>query len=362
MSPGGTTTDAEPVRMQATRLLDRFAAVARPGPWKAPMVHHHVGGRHGFRLVVGVCVHGDEVGPLPAAVELVEELRAGTEDYGGILTIFVGNPAAVQAGRRLMDSDLNRVFLPSPPDDREGRRALALQPILAQADLFLDLHQTGTPTAEAFYTLPWRELDGAWARALAGARLWMTRPWGQVFSTGTCCADEYVRALGPPALTLELSEKGLRPETEAEASRVLRRLLRLAEDHASGRRDIHQAAREQPELEFMHEVLREPFGDPRRALRPGLSNLASVRAGDLLSPPGAIEVRSPIDGLLVFPKYPSRDSHGRARSPVPAEIFRIATPLPDHPRTLWGEGGLAADLAEGGAAEPANGAEAARAP
>lgn len=316
----------------ASTLLETFAALAR-GP--LPFVHHHDGGRHGFHVVVGVCTHGDEVGPLPAAVRLVQRLILGEVDYGGPLSVVVMNPDAARAGQRFLDSDLNRIFVDEPPADREGRRARQLMPLLDRADFFLDLHQTATPTASAFWTLPYRDVDDVWVRALDAAPVWMTRPAGQSFSPGTCCADEYVRVGGTPALTLELSERGFDLDTDAAAEAVLGRLLLLAEAHGHGRRSIEEAARGH-EVTYLVTAHREPFGSPLRALRPGLDNLQPVQAGQLLSPPDHPEVRCPLDGLLVFPKYPPRDAAGRALDPVPGELYRVAAPLDRHPRDLWG--------------------------
>lgn len=313
-------------------LLETFQALAR-GP--LPFVHHHDGGEHAFHVVLGVCTHGDEVGPLPAAVHLLERLLLGEVRYDGPLSIVVGNPEAVRAGRRFLDSDLNRVFVAQPPSDREGRRARQLKPLLDEADFFLDLHQTGTPTASAFWTLPYCDRDDVWVRALQAAPVWMTRPSGQVFSPGTCCADEYVRHGGTPALTLELSQRGLSDETQAAAETVMARVLLLADAHGHGHEPVWQAA-EGHEVTYLVTAHREPFGSPLRCLRPGLENLQEVAEGEELHAPGTPEIVVPMDGLLVFPKYPARDLAGRALDPMPGEIFRIATALERHPRELWG--------------------------
>lgn len=315
--------------MDTAALLDAFREIARPGPWH----HLHVGGP-GPRVVLVVCTHGDEIGPLPAAIRLIRELREGRRQFPGELSVLVGNPEAVAAGRRGLDSDLNRVFIEQPPDDREGRRAREMKPILDRADILLDLHQTGAPTASAFYILPYDQAHGDWARALAGAPLWITRPADQAFSPSTCCVDEYVRLRGRIGLTLELSEKGLDPDTEAHAGLVMRRLLDLAADP----RPIAELAAAQPEPEFLVLAHREPMGDPSRRLRPGLKNLQPVRAGELLSPDGAEPVVCPVEGRLLFPKYPRRDEQGRALPPLPEELFRVVVAPPGHPRELWGRG------------------------
>ncbi len=312
------------------RLLDRFAARAS-GP--APHVHQHDGGEHGFGVVLGVCVHGDEVGPMPAALRLVEGLEAGRRRFGGRLSVVVGNPAATRAGVRCLDSDLNRVFVGDPPDDIEGRRARQLAPLLDAADLFLDLHQTAMPTASAFWTLPWTRRDARWVAALRGAPVWMARPAGQVFSAGTCCADEYVRNRGRVGLTLELSQRGLDRRTEVAAAAVIDRLLALADGVGRGTLDLDAQAAPVAVLET---VFVQPFSDAALALRPGLRNLQPVEEGALLSPPGAPELRAPATGLLAFPKYPPRDRRGHALGPLPGELYRLAAPLSGSPADVWG--------------------------
>ena len=113
------------------------------------------GGRHSLHLVFGTMVHGNEVGPLPAVVELAEALAAGELTFGGRVTVFVGNPAAGLRGVRLLEADLNRVFVDSTIDTVEHRRARELRRILDTADLFVDFHQTNSPTPTAFYIFPW---------------------------------------------------------------------------------------------------------------------------------------------------------------------------------------------------------------
>ncbi|MCB9780824.1 MAG: succinylglutamate desuccinylase/aspartoacylase family protein [Alphaproteobacteria bacterium] len=316
-------------RRDAVGWLDRFEALA-DGP--APFVHRHDGGGS-FHVVVGVCVHGDEVGTLPAAVALIDDLRQGRRRFGGRLDIVLGNPGAVRAGTRCVDSDLNRVFVPDRADDTEGRRAGALMPLFDACDLFVDLHQTGAPTLAPFYTLPWRRRDDDWARALGASHLWVTRRSGESFSPGTCCADEYVRAQGKPGLTVELSRKGIDGQTTRHTTEILDRLLVLAETPG----DIQAAAAASRPLRYLQTVHREPFVDARQQLRPELCNLMPVHAHELLSVPQSPLVIAPRAGVLLFPKFPPRDADGRAKGPVTGELFHLAAELEGHPAEVWGE-------------------------
>lgn len=315
--------------------LDRFDALRVRGPFDYPRHHHHDGGRHGLHVVLGAIVHGDEVGSLPAIVGLLDRLLHDQLRYGGKLTVFLGNPEASLAGRRFLESDLNRVFVDDPPNDHEGRRAQELRPILGAADVFLDLHQTILPTDRPFYIFPWSVPGWQWARAIGGAQTWVTRPPTQSFSPGTCCADEYVRLRGLPGLTLELGHRGFCDQAAARATSAIDRLLAVADHVGTGVETLAGAATHAPDLDFVETRWRCPFDDPTLRLRPGLTNFAPVSAGEVLTAPGSPERIAPVSGLVLFPKYPDYTPDGRAVEPRPGEIVRIVAPLTEHPAVAW---------------------------
>ncbi len=322
-----------------TDHLNAFDALADRigrGPYAYARVIHHDGGGAAPHLVVGSMVHGDETGSLPAVVAVARALADGTLRYPGRFTAFVGNPEAGLADARFLEDDLNRVFVADPPDSHEGRRAREIRPILDDADVFLDLHQTILPTAQPFYIFPFGLEGWRWARAIGGARVWVTRHPGSAFSPGTCCADEYVRLRGRPGMTLELGEKGLGRGAEARAEAAVRRLIALGEAvGAGGPAALTAAADAAPELGFYETRHREPFSDDALALREGLVNFQPVTAGEALSAPGTPSLVAPVNGAVLFPKYPPRLADGRYKTPLPGEIYRIVAPLPDHPTSLW---------------------------
>lgn len=317
--------------------LAAFDAVARPGPYAYPRVFHHDGGVHAEHLVVGTMVHGDEVGGLPAVVAVAQALASGALSYGGRLTLFVGNPEAGLADARFLESDLNRVFTDDPPDTHEGRRARSIRPILDDADVFLDLHQTILPSEHRFWIFPFQPDGWRWARALGATAMWVTRHPGTAFTTGACCADEYVRHRGRPGMTLELGEKGFGHGAEAVAEAAIRAMLTLSDAIAAGQTTLDAAAMAQPELTFLETLHREPFASGDLALRPGIVNFTTVRAGDALHAPGHPPLHAPVDGWVLFPKYPPREADGAYKTPLPGEIYRIVAPLADHPLRLYAD-------------------------
>lgn len=322
------------MRARLQGYLDSFSQHASRGPYSYPWVHHHRGGAHTAHLVFGIMIHGDEVGSLPAALRIIQDLRDGSLSFGGRATFFIGNPEAGLANQRFLDSDLNRVFLHSTKHDHEIDRAQQIMPILDDCDVFIDFHQTILKTEQPFYIFPWN-LDGwAWARSLQAAKVWVTRHPGQAFSTGTMCADEYVRQQSKPGLTIELSEKGFFPEAEDIAYRTMRDAMALCDQIHDGTTTLHRYAKTKPDLTFYHTVHREAFAEPRLSLRPGLSNFLAVSQGDSLSESDTPPLIAPTSGMLLFPKYPKR-KEGLAHAPTPKEIYRIIDELSGHPKDIY---------------------------
>lgn len=341
-------------------LLSAFqrARAALPAPpayeWAWTYDGREGEGGEGPHIGASALIHGDEVGPLEGLLDVMEALSQGKLSFRGRVTCLLGNPEAARAGRRFLEDDLNRVFRALTPEEEaagaaalpthEARRAQELAPLLDSFDVYIDFHQTILPVAQPFYICPWGEETWRWARLMGGARAWVTRH-PERGGGGLACADERVRLRGKPSLALELGALGFSPEARAAVWRSLSRAFRAAEGLeglAGAARldalDLH--ARAHPDLTFYETTARVPLSDPRACLQPGWVNFSEVRAGQLMSPPGApVEVRAPLAGAVLFPKYPPRDSSGAALPPAPSELFRVVSPLSGHPLALWGAEG-----------------------
>lgn len=316
---------------------DRLRALGRPF-LDVPLSATFDGGQHDRHLVFGTMVHGNEVGPLPAVVKVAEDLAAGRLSFGGRVTVFVGNPEAGLRGTRLLEADLNRVFIDSPDDTLEHRRSRELRRVLDTAHLFVDFHQTIGPTPSAFYIFPWSPAGEAWVRALDAAPRWVTRAPGQSFSPGTCCADEYVRNRGQVALTVEVSQAGPSPEAEALTHQTILRAIQWADALAARGEAMPRAGLGLPFAELpqcLSTAFAQSFTNPHFALRPGLDNFAPVSEGDVVSADGAPELVSPISGWVMMAKYPDRDDTGACIPPLPGEIYRVLTELPEAPARMY---------------------------
>ncbi len=323
---------AEPDNPELERWLSRFAAVARPSPHGYAWSHHRPATTEAGRthVVISAMVHGNEYGTLPGIVKVIEDLEADRIAWSGPVTLFLGNPEAARAERRFLDFDLNRAWdFTVERDGHEPRRARELRPILDDAGLHLDMHQTILDSETAFWIFPWDERFGRWARVLGAAPVGLTRPPGQAFAAaGLRCVDEYVRLDGGLAFCVELGRKGFDPDQAANAHRTITRLLETLERIESGATTLPEEADRAAPIRWYTTVHREAWGDPDRRLRPGLKNWSAVQAGSDLSAPGSPAIRPTHDGVVLFPKYLDAST---SDGPRPSHLYHLAVPLPGTP-------------------------------
>jgi succinylglutamate desuccinylase len=305
-------------------LLDRFRALAIPGPFGYEWAYHHSGSsRHSQHVVIGCVIHGNESGTLPAACELAEALRDGRVVSGGPVTILLGNIEAALADKRFLEEDFNRVFtFDRPAVSLERKLAERVRPILDAADVFLDLHQTQTPTERPFWTFPWSPELGHWARALQAAPVALTRAAGQAFSQGTCCLDEYVRNRSRLGITVEVGFRGQDAAQAANALATMKRLIDIVDRIATGE-TIESIAEAAPAVTYYATAHVVPALTRAHQLRPGLHNWTHVSSGEVLSAPESPELLAPETGFVLFPKYPA------PADPPPPELYRLAREVAD---------------------------------
>ena len=116
-------------------------------------VHTFDSGRPGPHVMINALTHGNEVCGLYAVDQL---LRWGVRPARGRLTLSFANVDAFArfstdrpAASRWVDEDFNRVWsaakLDGPGATSELRRARELRPVVASADLLLDLHSMHLP-------------------------------------------------------------------------------------------------------------------------------------------------------------------------------------------------------------------------
>ncbi|MFA5270110.1 MAG: succinylglutamate desuccinylase/aspartoacylase family protein [Patescibacteria group bacterium] len=110
------------------------------------------GSQPGKTVTIMGGVHGDEV----CGVQIIDKLRRNLKVDRGTVHLIYGNPRAIQAGKRFVEVNLNRVFRePSELNEKQGvsyeaKRARELMPYLVASDALLDIHSSNTPDSPPF--------------------------------------------------------------------------------------------------------------------------------------------------------------------------------------------------------------------
>jgi succinylglutamate desuccinylase len=267
----------------------------------------------GSTLVLVGGMHGNE----PAGVEVLRRLLVGLAPRCGEVVALEGNPLALAAGVRMLDRDLNRVFvdLDAPPlagPEHLAARALAqaLRDIIARARgqvYVLDLHTTsakGTPFCIGD--------DDPATQALAQAIGLPTVLGLTETITGTLGA--WAASLGCAALAIEGGQHAAAASREQLAAVVTVALAATGVLPQIAGLTAAQTllGRARGELPRRVRVVSRHAVDPLRpfCMQPGFANLHAVRAGTLLAHDGDVPVLAPADGLVIMPLYQAQGSDG----------------------------------------------------
>ena len=295
--------------------------------------------KHNGHIVFSSIVHGNEVGSLPAFLKCIDNILCGKIKYNGKVSFILGNVEASLKNVRFLETDLNRSFGNNYNGavSKERKRALEMMPLLKEADVYFDFHQTIMPCLKPFYIFEMNKISYYWARAAGVANTFVTRKKGSSFSTTGMCTDEYVRSLNKPGITIELGEKGFHKQADTIAYEILRRSLNCMNKVFLNHNSIMKLAHKNIDFEFLNIIYREPFISPKMKLNEGLMNFNFISKETKLGlDANGKDLTSKQPGYILFPKYPNRDIKGDAITPLPGEIFVIANVIKEHPLS-WKE-------------------------
>jgi succinylglutamate desuccinylase len=194
--------------------------IARTPDWPRPWV-----------LVIG-SIHGDEPCGREAIASLVADARAGALALTrGTLVTLHGNPAASKEGTRCSAGglDLNRLFdfrfvdeLSEARWTPEHRRALALRPLVEQADVGVDLHSARAVTPPFAIAM---SAKGSLDLALALGVPYVTTGWNGPGLLEHQVALTLLSRRGKPGVAVECGSHD-EPHAAETARRIIDRMLR----------------------------------------------------------------------------------------------------------------------------------------
>ncbi|NBO38695.1 hypothetical protein EBU99_08940 [bacterium] len=312
------------------RWTDDFPSII---PWCVELGSSH----SQFTVVIGTAIHGNETGSLPAVLNMIADLSEDNANLKARYFFILGNPDAVRQGTRFVERDLNRCFNLTDTKSLEGKRAIEIAKVLSEADLFIDYHQTNQPAVFPFFTFAYHEESYCWAAHMGGGEHFVTRDIKTAFSKEGLCGDEWLRQHGKPAVTLELGRAGLSRDAYQVTLSSLQRVIGFVETELEhGQKPQPSAPDSSRDLRFYQVVAKLPWPGDEAMLNPGFANFQYVKANEELGVvrPGEI-LRAPVEGFLMFPKYPKRDAQGKPIDHQDGDIVQIVQPLNEHPRRLW---------------------------
>lgn len=287
-------------------------------------------------ITYGALVHGNEWGGLLAINHLLQALVLGTIKPSVPVGFFLGNPAAALQAKRFLERDLNRSFSVQPqstsvtttsaPTTLEGLRALEIEKLLGISHFFVDFHQTIQPSQSSFFIFSYSAAALRMARSL-NPYLPVITHWGAPFSKEGCCSDEYTTKQGGLGITIELG--GISPTHDPIQTALGFQVAcsALAYCTQALRPDLNLTLPALPPESYQGPLFTWGFSMPWPKagyveLVKGLTNFSPVQKNQILGTVNGHNLRAPLSGKIMFPKYLSKDeqSHQASR---PTELFRI---------------------------------------
>jgi succinylglutamate desuccinylase len=189
------------------------------------------------RVVVAGGTHGDEL----TGVEIVRHIPAEEITRPSFTTeLLLSNMAAVEAGCRFIDTDLNRAFGAVEPSGAEGKLAHELKETLKGTDFLIDFHNTTANCGVMMIASDSSDLFTMQLFAALQAKLPKSMPL-QFFLVETKegqCPIANIGSVARHDIGIELGPQAhgtLKTETYAQARHLLREILDFVEEFNGGK-------------------------------------------------------------------------------------------------------------------------------
>lgn len=260
------------------------------------------------RLLLSVGIHGDETAPIEMLAHLLEAI-AGEQCASSVeLMVVVGNLDAVAAGKRFLETDMNRLFVGAADISRPGMEARRALEIMEAVTAFFaggesgkwhfDLHAAIRPSHyPAFAVIPdvvdsaGRRMLLRWLGAAGVQAAILNRHLAGTFSAWTA------RTFGTVAATLELGQVNTLGNNDLSSFDAARQAL----DAFLRTGEMPAAAKVPPCFRVVQELVKhsEAF---RMTLDRSAWNFTSMEPGTLIAEDGDRVYRvGPKTEYVVFP-------------------------------------------------------------
>ncbi|MEW6057485.1 MAG: succinylglutamate desuccinylase/aspartoacylase family protein [Bdellovibrionota bacterium] len=276
--------------------------------------------RRKIDLTIQCLTHGNEVGGVFVVSELIRLLEQRLLEPKINICLTLGNLEALRAGKRFLESDLNRSFGLERHTNPEEKLALGLEEIYRQTFALIDLHQTQGPSAEPFFISKFDPRSFRLMRTCL-PRTAVVTYFEKSFAQGQMTTVNYHLLHGGIGFGLELGEKGIQAgQIELGLSAIIKAIAAL-ENLARGKVWPSLPPQYAEQVYTFHETQRTQTGEFN--LVPGLSNMKSIKKDTVLGEIDGSSYRAPFDGKVLFPVYKDQGALGRPNM----DVLRYIRPL-----------------------------------
>ena len=285
-------------------------------------------------LLTICATHGDEIGSLPSALRFFKLFTEGKTSFKGKWTLIWGNPEASKLRQRFVEQDLNRVYGQLDGKSLECQRANQISPLIKEATVFVDFHQTIMPTLIPFYCSNMYKSSYDLARALGGPNVLFAT---KAPSKDNSKAHQKIKTQNGfatfhdiPSVTVEIGVKGFNKSSELLADHLFNRLLEIASLCSPNEPTtdvLSKQALKYPSLSIFEGCYKEPFTNPEMTLLTGWKNFSPISKGEVIGYKDNQQkapLTAPRKGVIIFPKYPKRNEKGEIEGPLPDYIYLLA--------------------------------------
>lgn len=262
------------------------------------------GTKPGATVAIFCGVHGNERAGILAVDRLVNELDVAA----GTVYLVYANPLAIEKHVRMVDANLNRLFLPrkSPPETYEQRRAADIMRLLDRCDALLDLHSYSAPLAPE-QAAPFAICEPA---SFPIAALFDV----PVVVSGFTAAEEggsdgYMFLNGKPGICVELGANESPESRAALGMDTVKRFLAYFGCIAQEPAPVVHTPRHLT-LTTFYKKTHEDFRFVRE-----FQNLEPLAAGEPIAEVNGLILNTPVDSFIIFPN---------AARPIGIEAFMLA--------------------------------------
>ncbi len=181
---------------------------------------------NGPRLLVFGSVHGNEICGPTAINQWIQRFQSGAcvLEKGSVTFVPVCNPEAYAQNKRMIDVNLNRVYIKnSNPQKYEEKLAQELMGLIDAHDSLLDLHSVHRPSQP--FVFQDNDKPETVAMAAASGLKNIVVGWNNVFPQGSFCSGcSYALSQGKPAIVVECGQH-IEPNAIDVAERAIGNIL-----------------------------------------------------------------------------------------------------------------------------------------